>query len=53
MALSPEEKEEIEEEERKAKFCLLLGRSQEEYDNMTPQQVNIWIEVWNQMQKKK
>jgi hypothetical protein len=54
MALSEETQAALDEaEELKARFCILIPSvSPTEYDEMTPHQVNIWIKVFKDIQKK-
>lgn len=53
MQNSEEVQEEIDEaEELKAHFCLSLNVSPSEYDEMTPHQIGIWVDVYNKIQKK-
>lgn len=37
----------------KAEFCLKLGIAPSEYDQLTQIEVNAFIEVWNEINKKR
>ena len=37
--------EELEDERRKARFCVATGMRPDQYDDLTPAQIAIWVEV--------